>query len=100
LFDPLMPGSRRFPPPWSVEEQSACFVVRDHNGQQLAYVALGVLRGRGLPYPPPSLRTHASVVPSILNLCTVLGSTCICVQTLRQRQKTLTGGGTILRHYR
>ena len=30
--------SRRFPPPWSVEEQAACFVVRDHNGQQLAYV--------------------------------------------------------------
>jgi hypothetical protein len=24
--------------PWAVEEQSACFVVRDHNGQQLAYV--------------------------------------------------------------
>ncbi len=30
--------SRRFPPPWSVEEQPACFVVRDHNGQALAYV--------------------------------------------------------------
>jgi hypothetical protein len=29
---------RRFPPPWSVEEQEACFVVRDHTGQQLAYV--------------------------------------------------------------
>jgi hypothetical protein len=29
---------RRFPPPWSVEEQDACFVVRDQNGQQLAYV--------------------------------------------------------------
>ena len=28
---------RRFPPPWSVEEQVACF-VRDHDGQQLAYV--------------------------------------------------------------
>ena len=27
-----------FPPPWSVEEQAACFVVRDHNRQQLAYV--------------------------------------------------------------
>ena len=26
---------RRFPPPWTVEEQAACFVVRDHNGQQL-----------------------------------------------------------------
>ena len=29
---------RRFPPPWSVEEQGACFVVRDQNGQALAYV--------------------------------------------------------------
>jgi hypothetical protein len=33
-----MTSPRRFPPPWSVEEQDACFVVRDHNGQQLAYV--------------------------------------------------------------
>jgi hypothetical protein len=30
--------ARRFPPPWSVEELDACFVVRDHSGQQLAYV--------------------------------------------------------------
>jgi hypothetical protein len=29
---------RRFPPPWSVEELVTCFVVRDHNGQKLAYV--------------------------------------------------------------
>jgi hypothetical protein len=29
---------RHFPPPWSVEEQPACFVVRDHNGQALAYI--------------------------------------------------------------
>ena len=33
----MMPA-RRFPPPWSVEELDACFVVRDHNGQTLAYV--------------------------------------------------------------
>ena len=32
------PTERRFPPTWSVEEQSACFTVRDHNGQALAYV--------------------------------------------------------------
>jgi hypothetical protein len=30
-------SERRFPPPWSIEEQPACFVVRDHNGQKLAY---------------------------------------------------------------
>ena len=28
--------ARRFPPPWSVKELDACFVVRDQNGQQLA----------------------------------------------------------------
>ena len=27
--------ARRFPPPWSVEETPACFIVRDHDGQQL-----------------------------------------------------------------
>jgi hypothetical protein len=30
--------SRRFPAPWPVEEQAACFIVRDDNGQALAYV--------------------------------------------------------------
>ena len=29
---------RRFPPPWSVEKLLTCFVVRDQNGQKLAYV--------------------------------------------------------------
>jgi hypothetical protein len=29
---------RRFPPPWSVEELDACFVVKDSAGQKLAYV--------------------------------------------------------------
>ena len=30
--------SRRFPPPWSIEERPACFIVSDANGQALAYV--------------------------------------------------------------
>jgi hypothetical protein len=29
---------KRFPPPWSVEDIGAAFVVRDHNEQALAYV--------------------------------------------------------------
>ena len=32
-----MPCARRFPPPWTVEETDACFIVRDANGQALAY---------------------------------------------------------------
>jgi hypothetical protein len=30
--------ARRFPPAWFVDELDACFVVRDHNEQALAYV--------------------------------------------------------------
>ena len=30
--------ARRFPPPWSVEEQAACYVVRNCSGQKLSYV--------------------------------------------------------------
>jgi hypothetical protein len=29
---------RHFPPPWSVEEMEAWFIVRDHDGEALAYV--------------------------------------------------------------
>jgi hypothetical protein len=28
----------RFPPPWTVEETQPCFIVRDSNGQSLAFV--------------------------------------------------------------
>jgi hypothetical protein len=51
-------SSRRFPPPWIVEEQDACFVVRDHDGQQLAYVYFGDRRapGRWLVSPGPVSR--------------------------------------------
>jgi len=29
---------RRFPPPWTVEDLGACFVVKDSTGQKLACV--------------------------------------------------------------
>jgi hypothetical protein len=29
---------RQFPPPWSVEELDACFVVTDSTSQKIAYV--------------------------------------------------------------
>jgi hypothetical protein len=33
-----VPSTRRFPAPWSAELTPNCFIVRDANGQQLAYV--------------------------------------------------------------
>jgi hypothetical protein len=29
---------RRFPPPWDIEDHVGCFIVKDKNGQALAYV--------------------------------------------------------------
>jgi hypothetical protein len=31
-------SERNFPPPWYVEELDSCFVVKDANGQALAYM--------------------------------------------------------------
>ena len=28
---------RRFPPPWTLDEQHACFIVRNNDGQALLY---------------------------------------------------------------
>jgi hypothetical protein len=43
-----MPSPRRFPPPWSVEDIGAAFVVKDSAGQQLAYVHFENEPGRRL----------------------------------------------------
>ena len=34
VIDRSMPTARRFPPPWSVEETDARFIVRDANGRR------------------------------------------------------------------
>jgi hypothetical protein len=54
--------ARRFPPPWSVEEQPACFVVRDHNGQQLAYVYFEDEPGRRLAAKLISKEGNANMI--------------------------------------
>jgi hypothetical protein len=36
---PVMIQRRHFPPPWDIEEHNqSCYIVRDNNGQALAYV--------------------------------------------------------------
>jgi hypothetical protein len=37
---------RRFPPPWSVEETDACFVVIESAGHKLAYIYFDEVPGR------------------------------------------------------
>ena len=31
-------SDRRFSPPWAMEDNGACYIVRDHSGRALSYV--------------------------------------------------------------
>ena len=31
-------AERRFPPPWDIDDNGSCFIIRDSNGQALSYV--------------------------------------------------------------
>jgi hypothetical protein len=42
---PAMPSARRFPPPWTVEDNGACFIVNAQRGQRLAYVSYAPSHG-------------------------------------------------------
>ena len=42
-----MPSARRFPPPWSVDEQDACLIVRDATGQALGLLSRDEARWTG-----------------------------------------------------
>ena len=41
-----MTSERRLPPPWTIEDNGAYFIVRDRNGQALAYTYYEVEPGR------------------------------------------------------
>ncbi len=71
---PLDDLARRFLPPWSIDEQPACFVVRNRNGQALAYVYYGNERGR---------RTRMSKEGDIMKrtVCAFAVATLICAAT-------------------
>ena len=58
-----MPSPRRFPPPWSVEETDACFIVRVANGQALAYAYFEEEPGRRAVKHPPDV-AFAYATPS------------------------------------
>ena len=58
-----MPAARRFPPPWDIEEANAsCFIVKDNNGQALAYVYFESDPGRRTAANPLTRRLSAAAV--------------------------------------
>jgi hypothetical protein len=60
--------------PWSIEEQEACFVVRDHDGQQLAYVYFEGERGRRSSATLLTRDEARRIAANIAKLLELLGS--------------------------
>ena len=59
---------RRFPPPWSVEEGETYFVVKDNDGQQLAYVHFDDPRSAAKPLTRDEARRIAANIAKLSEL--------------------------------
>jgi hypothetical protein len=68
LAGDMEPTPRRFPPPWTVEDHLACFIVKDSNGQALAHIYFEEEPGRRSAAKLPSKDEARRIAANIDNL--------------------------------
>jgi hypothetical protein len=88
--DAVPSPNRRFPPPWSVDEQEACFIVRDANGQALGYFYFEEERGRRSSAKPLSKDEARRMAMNFAKLC----DCCACPARGRHVERSAVVPGT------
>ena len=62
-------AERRFTPPWDIEDNGSCFIIRDNNGQALSYVYYAISVGIGRTLMDPTRHpTNIRIDPKIIQL--------------------------------
>jgi hypothetical protein len=69
-------ASRRFPPPWTVEELDACFVVRDHNAQARSPMSISKMSWGGDQRPSRSAKMRREGSSRTSEVTLVTARTC------------------------
>jgi hypothetical protein len=67
-----MPTNRRFPPPWSVEDTGAAFVVKDGGGQKLGYFYYEEEAGRRSTAKMPTKDEARRIAANVAKLSALL----------------------------
>jgi hypothetical protein len=65
---------RRFPPPWDIEDNGSCFIVRDHNRLALAYTYYEQEPGRRTAANLPTRDEARRIAANIARLPELLGA--------------------------
>ena len=76
-----MPSPRRFSPPWTAEVTPNCFIVRDADGQQLAYVYFESEPGRR----SAKLLTKDEARRIAANIAKPVTEDCYCFSTVNRK---------------
>jgi hypothetical protein len=96
MIKSVMPDSERhFPPPWSVEELDSCFVVKDLNGQALAYMYFEKEPRRRLRQQLLTRDEARRIAVNIAKLPDLLAKTSDSASARSMAPQRLLGAGTV-----
>ena len=78
----IVPATRHFPPPWTIEDNGACYIVKDRNGQALAFVYCEDEPGRRTAASLLTRDAARRIAANIANLPELVRKQRVCTEAL------------------